>query len=732
MTVFTYKAVTSGGETVEGRLEALDKAGAVRRLKEQGYLPIRAEPVKAGLSLARAEIRLPFLSKGVTRKDVALITRELATLMGARLPLDRALQLMINLGTKGRMRSLLVDVLERIQRGGTLSDALAEHPAVIPGHYVSMVRAGEAGGSLDEVLAGVSDHLDKSEALRETVRSALIYLVILVLMVGVTLVVMLTLVLPKFQRMFEDADARLPFAAFVVMRSGELFREYGWWTLPSAALLLAMLVRWRLRRPEGQLAVDRFMLRLPLLGSLLARIETARFARTMASLLGNGVDVLGAMVIVRETLTNVAMRCAVEDVSRRLKRGDGLAAPLRATGLWPPLALHLIEVGEETGELPAMLKRTADIFETEVAAGASRLLALLTPVLTLVTGAIVAAVVGARSCQPSSASTACRSEGNASVSHSLPRPSSSSEKATNHGAYQQPSPRGAPPPRAARRAARRGLHPDRAAGGDRHPRHAGGDRGPTGGEAARRRQDRHGAHPDTRARHDPRRLPARDRRLPNNEPGAAGALRTAARAQAVERALREASRRAQRSLGQHVPVPAPRPARGIRPLVERGRQGGRNADGPALQLVGPDAGFTLIELLVVLVIMGLVLAVALPGRLSGSDAVELRSAARSIADGLERSRSRALLSGTETVFAVDVERRRFQVPGDPEPVALPAQASLALRTVRGDVADADSGGIRFFPDGGSTGGGVAISQHGQGYRITVSWLTGRVEVSDAP
>ncbi len=395
MTLFAYKAVTVGGEAVEGRLDAADKAAVVRRLNEMGYLPIRATPVQSGLALANAEVRVPFLSAGVGRKDVALITRELATLMSARLPLDRALQLMIELGAQGRVRSLLADVLERIQRGGTLADALAAHQPVFPGHYISMVRAGEAGGSLHEVLAGVSDHLDKTEAMRETVRSALIYPVILVMMVGVTLVVMLTLVLPKFQRMFEDAGARLPFSAMLVMRAGELFRTYGWWLIPLVLAAAWLLLRWRLRRPEGRLAVDRSLLRLPLVGGLVARIETARFARTMGSLLRNGVDVLGAMTIVRETLTNVAMRRAIEDVAHRLKRGDGLAAPLRATGLWPPLALHLIQVGEETGELPAMLTRIADIFEREVAAGAARLLALLTPVLTLVTGAIVAAVVGA-------------------------------------------------------------------------------------------------------------------------------------------------------------------------------------------------------------------------------------------------------------------------------------------------------------------------------------------------
>ncbi len=395
MPVFTYKAVTADGEAINGQLEANDKASLIRSLNELGYLPIRAEPLSAGLSLANAEIKLPFLSSGVTSKDLTLITRELATLMGARMPLDRSLRLMIDLGAKGRVRSLLADILERIQRGGTLADAIAAHPAVFPGHYISMVRAGEAGGSLDQVLANVSDHLDKSGAMRESVRSALIYPVILVMMVGMTLIIMLTVVLPKFQRMFEDAGARLPYPAFVVMRAGEFFRSYGWWMLPLAALSVGLLIRWRLRRPEGRFAIDRRILRLPLVGPLVARIETARFARTMASLLGNGVDVLSALSIVRETVTNLAMRRAVEDVSRRLKRGDGLAGPLRATGVWPPLALHLIQVGEETGELPAMLMRIADIFEREVATGAARLLALLTPVLTLVTGGIVAAVVGA-------------------------------------------------------------------------------------------------------------------------------------------------------------------------------------------------------------------------------------------------------------------------------------------------------------------------------------------------
>ena len=393
--MFAYKAVTAGGEPVDGLLDAIDKSAVIRRLNDLGYLPLRAEPVQAGVSLARTEINLPFLSHSVTRKDLQLITRELATLMSARLPLDRSLQLMIDLGTKGRVRSLLADLLERIQRGGTLADAVAAHPKVFPGHYVSMVRAGEAGGSLEEVLSGISDHLDKSEAMRETVRSALIYPVILVLMVAVTLVIMLTAVLPKFQRMFEDAGAKLPLPAFIVMRAGEMFRSYGWWMLPSGVLVIVLLLRWQIRRPEGRLALDRRILRLPLVGGLAARIETARFARSMASLLRNGVDMLGALSMVRETVTNLAMRRAVEEVSAKLKRGDGLAAPMRATGVWPPLALHLIHVGEETGELPAMLARIADIFEREVASSAAQLLALLTPVLTLVTGAIVAAVVGA-------------------------------------------------------------------------------------------------------------------------------------------------------------------------------------------------------------------------------------------------------------------------------------------------------------------------------------------------
>lgn len=393
--MFAYKAVTAGGEPVDGLLDAIDKSAVIRRLNDLGYLPLRAEPVQAGVSLARTEINLPFLSHSVTPKDLQLITRELATLMSARLPLDRSLQLMIDLGTKGRVRSLLADLLERIQRGGTLADAVAAHPKVFPGHYVSMVRAGEAGGSLEEVLSGISDHLDKSEAMRETVRSALIYPVILVLMVAVTLVIMLTAVLPKFQRMFEDAGAKLPLPAFIVMRAGEMFRSYGWWMLPSGVLVIVLLLRWQIRRPEGRLALDRRILRLPLVGGLAARIETARFARSMASLLRNGVDMLGALSMVRETVTNLAMRRAVEEVSAKLKRGDGLAAPMRATGVWPPLALHLIHVGEETGELPAMLARIADIFEREVASSAAQLLALLTPVLTLVTGAIVAAVVGA-------------------------------------------------------------------------------------------------------------------------------------------------------------------------------------------------------------------------------------------------------------------------------------------------------------------------------------------------
>jgi len=391
MAIFRYKAVSASGQTVEGTLEAGDKAAAFRRLGEMGYLPIRADPAGGGL---RLDVRLTGFRRPMSRSELVAATRQLATLVDARVPLDRALETMAARSGSRGMRTVLADVLDRVRGGATLTDALASHPGTFPAFYVSMVRAGEAGGALEAVLARLADHMERAAAMRETLRSALIYPLILLLMVCATIVVMLTVVLPEFEGMFDEAGARLPAAAAAVMRLGELFRAW-WWGLPLAAGVAALWLRAALARPAQRLRLHARVLRLPLVGDLVAKAETARFARALATLTGNGVPMLQALSIVRDTVANVELRRALDEVTASVRKGQGLAEPLGRVDALPALAVQLVAVGEETGQLVPMLAKVAEIFDREVQVAVGRMVALLTPALTIGLGMIVAAIVGA-------------------------------------------------------------------------------------------------------------------------------------------------------------------------------------------------------------------------------------------------------------------------------------------------------------------------------------------------
>ncbi|HYH20198.1 MAG TPA: type II secretion system F family protein [Azospirillum sp.] len=391
MATFRYKAVSASGQTVEGTLEAGDKATAFRRLSEMGYLPIRADPAKGGL---RFDIDLTALRRGVSRSELVATTRQLATLVDARVPLDRALEMMAARGASRAMRTVLSDVLDRLRGGATLTDALASHPGAFPSFYVNMVRAGEAGGALEAVLARMADHMERAAAMRETLRSALIYPIVLLVMVCATIVVMLTVVLPQFQGMFEEAGARLPAAAVAVIRAGELFRAW-WWTLPLACVASIVWLRAALSQPAQRLRLHARVLRLPIVGDIVTKAETARFTRALATLTGNGVPMLQALSIVRDTVANAVLRRALDEVTASVRKGQGLAEPLERIGSLPPLAVQLVAVGEETGQLVPMLAKVADVFDREVQVAVGRMVDLLTPALTIGLGLIVATIVGA-------------------------------------------------------------------------------------------------------------------------------------------------------------------------------------------------------------------------------------------------------------------------------------------------------------------------------------------------
>ena len=394
---FRYRAVAASGELIHGEMAAASQATVIERLRGEGHLPLAADEIAAGAGRRRLTLaqwlRQPILgSARVTRRDVAIITRELATLLEAGLTLDQSLKLLIELAEGEALEGLLADLLERIQAGSSLADALAQHAKLFPRVYVSMVRAGETGGALREVLSRLARYLDEAEALREQVKSALIYPVLLLILAAVSIVILLTVVLPQFTPLFENAGAKLPWLTRAVMLVGDGVQRW-WWLMLAAGLGATWLARRQLRQPARRAQVDRWLLRLPLVGELLAKIDTARFARALGTLLANGVPPLTALAIVQDALTNATLRRALADAAAVMKDGGGLAAPLGRAGVFPKLAVHLLGVGEESGQLDPMLLKIAEVFDRDVRSTIERLMALLVPALTIVLGAIVAVII---------------------------------------------------------------------------------------------------------------------------------------------------------------------------------------------------------------------------------------------------------------------------------------------------------------------------------------------------
>lgn len=388
---YRYEAVDAAGETLRDELEAPTPDAAVEQLRDRGLLPLSVSEAKGGLF--RGGLGQPLFSKrrALSRKAIGLFTQQLASLLGAGMPLDRALTILIGVAEDEQSKTLLERVQEKVRGGSALADAL-EAQGAFSRFYLNMIRAGEAGGALETVLKRLNEFLERSQALRETVTSALIYPTILLTVAALSVIILLTFVVPQFERLFADAGKALPLATQIVIAIGNGFQHY-WWAGLLVIGLIVMTVRRQLSQPENRARWDHWLLRLPLIGDLIAKVETARLSRTLGTLLGNGVSLLNALTIVRETLSNQVLAVALGEVAEHTKTGRGLAEPLLETGNFPKLAVQMIRVGEETGQLQEMLIQVADTYDGEVQTAVKRLLTLLEPVLILGLGVVIAAII---------------------------------------------------------------------------------------------------------------------------------------------------------------------------------------------------------------------------------------------------------------------------------------------------------------------------------------------------
>ena len=390
MALYRYKALNARGEVLDGQMEAASDAEVASRLQEQGHLPVEAK--LASEAGAESTWRALFKPKPFAGQRLVQFTQQLATLLGAGQPLDRALTILLEMPEDEAARRTIEDVRDAVRGGASLSAALDRQHGTFSRLFVNMVRAGEAGGSLHETLQRLADYLERSRVLRARVINALVYPAILLAMVGLSLLFLLGYVVPQFSSMYESLDADLPWFSTLVLGLGEFVRD--WWILILALPLLAVLWIDRKRRdPVFMRRFDGWLLERKLVGSLAAKLDTARLARTLGTLLRNGVPLLSALGIARNVLDNRVLAADVDAAAEEVKNGIGLSAALGKGKRFPRLALQMVQVGEESGALDVMLLKTADTFEQETSVAMDRLLAALVPVVTLVLAVIVGVVI---------------------------------------------------------------------------------------------------------------------------------------------------------------------------------------------------------------------------------------------------------------------------------------------------------------------------------------------------
>jgi general secretion pathway protein F len=391
MAVFVYRAADRRGQTVDGVMEASDVRAVAERLQRDAYFPI-----KVALQPQRRRIlglTWPEMGGHVAGRDLVSLTQQLATLLEAGLPLDRALAIQADLARTARLRAIMADVLRTVRAGSSLADGLANHhPRPFSRLYVNMARAGEKGGVLETTLRRLAEFLAESQAFRDALVSALIYPVMLTGVGAVAVVFLMTFVMPRFATIFKDLGATIPLPTLILLEVSGALQRY-WWLLALVSGAGVLAGRMLLATPRGRLASDRALLRLPIVGQIIVKTEVARFTRILGTLLGSGLPMIGALAVVKEMLANRVLAGAVDSLAAGARRGAGLAQPMADSGVFPPLVIHMARVGEETGRLEEMLLRVAADFEADTRTLVERLIALAEPGIILVMGVVVGFIV---------------------------------------------------------------------------------------------------------------------------------------------------------------------------------------------------------------------------------------------------------------------------------------------------------------------------------------------------
>ena len=403
MPTFAYVAMNSSGQEVKDEIDAGSNEEAIAKIRAKGYFPTKvkekAAKKKVSKKAADTEVlatkrKMPISIGGVPRKQLVSFTRQLSTLQDAGLPILRSLQILEQQQKPGLLKAIIGGVADEVEGGGTLSDAMANYPKAFDKLYVNMINAGEAGGVLDIILSRLADFMEKAAKLKKKVIGAMIYpAVVITIAVGIVSMIMI-FVIPKFEQIFKDFKTELPGITKVLLAVSRWFaNDYGWAYVLFSPIAMVLIIKLIRISEGGKYFVDAVKLKIPILGSILAKTSIARFTRTLGTLISAGVPILDALNITKETCGNEVYSRALAKVHDAIREGESMADPLRATKTCDAIVINMIDVGEETGDLDKMLIKIADNYDSDVDVLVGSLISILEPVMVVVLGLIVGFIV---------------------------------------------------------------------------------------------------------------------------------------------------------------------------------------------------------------------------------------------------------------------------------------------------------------------------------------------------
>lgn len=392
MAVFEYQAIArESGKKVKGVIDADTPAAARRKLREQSMLPTQIDE-SFGPEAGGGSVNKNVDFSRVTSRDLAMMTRQLAVLLNAGMPLVEGLTALLDQTPRAKLRKALFDVRDRVREGVSLADGMESHPKIFGSLFINMVRAGESSGALEKVLYRLADILEHQAKMRAKVTSTLAYPVFMMLFAVGIISFLVVVIVPRITALFERRDQELPRLTEMLIFTTDFIRSY-WWLMIGAVLLTFWIWRIWVSRPEGRIQWDKIRLRIPLLGSLHLKMVCARFSRTLGTMLDSGLTMMNSLEVVNTVLENKYVEMLMDDVRAGVRRGRDLAVPMKEAGIFPPLLLHMVELGQRSGEIESMLIKVADTYDEDVQFTVDALVSLLEPIIIVVMGLFVGLLV---------------------------------------------------------------------------------------------------------------------------------------------------------------------------------------------------------------------------------------------------------------------------------------------------------------------------------------------------